>query len=90
MYTIINKIEMINSVMTYTAVGYTTNTNDIDTINSNYDSTLGSWIESNKTELENGVKLISDFFNTTPKVHVARTTVSLTGDLIEITNINDL
>lgn len=90
MYTIINKIESIDSNLTYTPVGYTVDQDIVDTINNEYDSTLKNWIEINKADLENDILSISEFFNLTPKVHIARTSVSLIDDLIEITDLNDL
>lgn len=81
---------MVDSLMTYILIGYTTNTNNIDIINSNYDSTLGNWIETNKIDLESNILSISEFFNSNPKVYIARTSVSLIDNLPEITDIYNL
>lgn len=88
---IINKIEYIDGNVVYTPVGYTTDMVGVcDPINADYDSTLGAWVESNKTELEAGTKFISEFFDTTPIVHIAKTGVNYSVSLSEITDVNQL
>ena len=87
---IVSKIEFIGGEVTYTPIGYLTNETDCDGINANYDSTLGTWVESNKTELETGALSVSVFFDTTPIVYVARTTASNVDALTEITDITGL
>lgn len=91
-YCIINKIELINGSVIYTPVYYTTNATLCSSINADYDSTLGDWIETNKTDLENNVVSISTFFNTTPIVYVAKTETTSVVELglTEINNINEL
>lgn len=91
MYTIINKIELEgDNSLKYTDFGYTTDETIINQINKDYDTTLGSWVETNKEELENGTKFISEFFDTTSLVYVARTGVNYEVSLPEITDINQL
>lgn len=88
---IINKIEYINGEVVYTPVGYTTDMVGVcEVLNADHDSTLGAWVETNKTELETGTKFISEFFDSTPFVHIAKTGVNYLVDLPEITNINQL
>ena len=89
-YTIISKVEFIGGNVRYTEVGYTADEVLCNTINSDYESTLGAWVETNKSELESGTKFISEFFDGTPYVHVARTRVDYETDLPEITNIDQL
>jgi hypothetical protein len=91
MYTIINKIELEeDNNLKYTDFGYTTDETIINQINKDYDTTLGYWVETNKEELENGTKFISEFFDTTSLVYVARTGVNYSVSLPEITDINQL
>lgn len=89
-YCIINKIEFIGSEVVFTPVGYLLNQDDCVDINVKHDSTLGAWVESNRTELETGVVLVSTFFDTTPIVYITRTTATNVDGLIEITNITEM
>ena len=91
-YHIISKVQFIDNTVKYIPIGYTLNTDNCDIINYNYDTTLGSWVEINKTELENGSKMISEFFINTPYVYDARySTTSIEGmGLSEITDVNEL
>ena len=90
-YYIITKIENINGNITYTCVGYVLSELDVETININYNN-YNNWIETNKTDLENGIKLISEFFINTPIVFGCFTqTTYIEGlNLSLITNINNL
>ena len=93
MITIIRKVELGENNETITTdVGYTTDKSLIDSINENYDSSLGKFFGENLTKLDNNVVSISDFFDVTSFVHRATTKVSnLEGlDLLEITNVNQL
>jgi len=90
MYYIINKIEFINGVVVYTPVAYTTDLTLCSEINTAYDNTLGDWNNTNLAALEDGSVLISEFFETTPLVHIARTTSTEVGSLLEITTIEEL
>ena len=90
MATIIDKIEYINGGVVFTSIGYCVDDAIISQINSDYDSTLGNWVEINKTDLESGVKSISEFFNLTPIIHVAKTGTNYDVSLPEITDINEL
>ena len=76
MHTLIDKIELIDNVMTYIEVAQTEEESLIEEINLEYDTTLGNWIETNIIGLEEGTTVLSEFFNVTPLVHVARTTIS--------------
>jgi len=90
MATIIDKIEYINGGVVYTPVGYCVDDAIITQINQDYNSTLNNWIETNRTDLESGVKYISEFFDSTPVVHIAKTGTSYDVSLPEITDINEL
>ena len=90
MATIISKIEYINGGIVYTPVGYSVDEVLCDTINSDYDSTLGNWVETNKTDLESGVKSISEFFDSTAFVYIAKTGTNYDVSLPEIKDINEL
>jgi len=90
MATIIDKIEYINRGVVYTPVGYCVDDAIITQINQDYNSTLNNWIETNRTDLESGVKYISEFFDSTPVVHIAKTGTSYDVSLPEITDINEL
>jgi hypothetical protein len=90
-YCIVSKVECIGGKVTYTPIKYIQNNESLcNTINSDYDSTLGDWVETNKTELEAGTKQVSEFFDTTPIVHFAREYSSTNQDLTELTDINEL
>lgn len=88
-YFIVNKVELIDGVMTYTPIGYTTSENEASTINSNFNSSLGSFIEENKNELQSGSILLSDFFDDTPLVNYAeQITTSVQGmELSDLTGL---
>lgn len=86
--TIIDKTEIIQGVLIYTTFGYTSDNSIIDTINSDYDLTLGKWIVDNKTDLINGTITLSDYEGVIG--YVARTTVTNIDGLTEITNLNQL
>ena len=90
MTTIISKIEYINGGVVYTPVGYSVDEVLCDTINADYDSSLGNWVETNKADLENNLKSISEFFDSTPFVHIAKTGTNYDVSLPEITDINEL
>lgn len=92
-YYIITKIENINGNITYTSVGYVLSELDSQTINANYYyNNYINCIETNKTNLENGIKLISEFFINTPIVFGCFTqTTYIEGlNISLITNINNL
>jgi hypothetical protein len=89
-YTVINKVEYVTDKVVFIPIGYTTNTTDINTINSDYDSTLGAWIDTNKSALEAASKNISEFFGGTSYVHVAREVTNYTDGMTEITDISGL
>lgn len=67
-YHIITKIENVNGSITYTNIGYVLSETDANIINQNYIS-YNNWIETNKTDLENGIKLISEYFTSNPIVY---------------------
>lgn len=88
-YYIINKIEENNGQLIYTPIGYVTEKSDRDAINSKYESTFGAWVESNKSELENGSIYLSDYFILDSNVHSCKQKMSsIEGmGLSEITDI---
>lgn len=84
MYTIIHKIDYVNGAIRYTPDGYTTSKTDCDRINQEYDETFGKWMSDNEKALTAGNTNISEFFETTPAVYVARTTTTDVKGLTEI------
>ena len=91
-YFIVNKIENVGGKLTFTEVGYITNTNDCLAINDEYESTLGQWLTDNIESLSNGSVTISGFFDVTPYVHNAKDEISSIkgSSLVEITDITTL
>ena len=91
-YFIVNKIENVGGKLTFTEVGYITNTNDCLAINDEYESTLGQWFTDNTEGLTDGSVAISDFFDVTPYVHNAKDEISSIegSSLVEITDITTL
>jgi hypothetical protein len=90
MYCIIDKIECIDGGVVFTPIGYTTNLILCDEINVAHDNSLGAWNTANLASLEDGSVLISEFFDTTPLLHIARTTTNSPTDLPEVNNIEEL
>ena len=91
MYTLINKIEILDNIMSHTEVAQTNDEVLIEEININYDATLGDWIETNIVGLEENTTLLSDFFDATPVVYVATTIINYErSDLPLVTNIGEL
>lgn len=91
MYCIVNRVEYIDGSVVYTPIGHIINNEDLcNQINSDYDSTLGAWVETNKSDLESGSLNISIFFDSTPIVYIARTISNNDHGLPEITQISDL
>lgn len=84
---VIHKIEWVTDKVVFTPIGYSLDSTFCDTINADYDSTLGSWVTTNMVDLEASTTSISDFFGTTPIVHVARTHVTSTDGLTLITEV---
>lgn len=70
-YFIINKIQLVNGSMKYTPIGYTTDSSESASVNTNYENTLGTWLTSNVSGLETGTTLLSEFFDVTPTVYSA-------------------
>lgn len=89
-YYIIEKLELINGVVVYTPVGYLQSQQEVDTA-PEITTQFEDWITTNKTDLENGTLIISDYFNTYGKSYVCNTiTTSIEGmgiDLITDTSI---
>jgi hypothetical protein len=92
MYIIVNRIELINNEVKFTPVGYITSENDANTINTNYENSLGIWLKNNVTELTNGTKSISEYFALNPIVYSAyQETTNISGmGLSLINNINNI
>jgi len=93
MITIISKIELEeNNNLLYTEVGYTEDQNVTDSLNIQYDETLGQFLAKNRTKLQNKTITISDFFVEVSFVYEARTMVNEIDklDLKEIKTLNDL
>ena len=93
MIAIIEKIQIdAKDNMKILQVGYTSDSNLINEINKNYDSTLGKFIAENRTDLENNNLKISVFFENISEVFEARNLTEKIDEntLNEITNINQL
>ena len=90
MHTVIDKIELIDNVMTYTEIAQTNNEDLVSEINFNYDETLGNWTETNIIGLEAGTTVLEEFFNVVPLVYVAPTTVSEDNGLPVVNSIGEL
>ena len=75
-YHIVSKLTWDNNTqeMVYEEIGYTTKAEDYDYLQNNYNITLGTFIENNKTELENNTKSLYEFFQNTPIVYTCFTT----------------
>jgi hypothetical protein len=73
-YHIVSKLTWNTQEIITEEVGYTTNIEDYEYLQNNYNTTLGAFIENNKTELENGIKSLYEFFQNTPIVYTCFTT----------------
>lgn len=92
-YYIITKIENINGNIIYTNIGYVISELDTETINQNYFyNNYTNWVETNKVDLDNEIKFISDYFINTPIVFGCFTQTSNIDEynIPLITNINNL
>lgn len=88
-YCIVNRIELVDGEVKHTPVGYVTDENDCNTLNSNYESTLGDWLRNNISGLENGTTLLSEYFNVTPiNYNAYQTTTNIDG--MGLSLINDI
>ena len=90
MQTVIDKVELIDNVMTYTEFAQTNDQSLIEEINLNYDSTLGAWIETNIVGLEAETTLPKEFFDVTPLVYTATTTLTQGNDLPVVNSMGEL
>ena len=91
MHTLIDKIELIDNVMTYTEFAQTNDKSLIEEINLNSDTTLGNWISTNIIGLEAGTTTLLEFFDVTPLVHIARTRINYGhSDLPLVTSMGEL
>lgn len=90
-YYIIDKIELIDSELTYTPVGYLTSQESLEE-SSDMLNILNNWILLNKDDLENGVISLNNFFETNEYCYTCNTTTTSVDDmgLFEIENINEL
>ncbi len=93
MYTIISKIELEGTdSLNYSDYGTTTDSEIVNQINEDFDSTFGAFLGENRTKIELGIVSVSTFFATTPFVYEARTEVeNIDGlNLINVTDLNQL
>lgn len=88
---IITKTEVVNSNIVISNVGYVTDKANADIINQNYID-FENWIETNKTDLESGIKSITDYFINNPVVYscLSKTTNIDGFNISLITDINSL
>jgi hypothetical protein len=90
-YNIISKIEYINNQVEYTSIGYTTDTSLVDYIYNNYELIYDSWIDQNRSDLENDIIQVSDFFTQSVNIYSANHTTTSIDDMnLSEININDL
>ena len=79
-YFIINKIQLVDGGIKYTPIGYTTDSEESVSLNTNYENTLEVWLSTNTEGLEAGTTLLSEFFDITPTVYsAAQKTTSVEG-----------
>jgi hypothetical protein len=67
-YTIISKVEIIDGVLVKTPIGYTLSHDDAINL-TGYCGCWESWVEDNKSGLEDGSTLITDLFDSHPVCH---------------------
>ncbi len=77
-------MEFINEIV-YTPIGYTTDQSIIDNINTRYENIFHSWIDENKTDLQHGSMLVSEFFETISIIYSVNMTTNYIENLNEIT-----
>ena len=92
MTTIISKIELLEGqFLKYTDIGYTEDNELINSINENYDNSLGLFLGENRTKIEIGIVTLNEFFDTVEYVNEARTqTEEIDEKLIKINKLTDL
>lgn len=87
-YYILQKIEYVSSEISYSEIGYITDSVKADSVNTSYDGGLGGWFNTNKDDLAIGSVVLSDWFTTTPVNYHARKTVNYIPEgLTEITDV---
>tara|TARA_B000000475_G_C15671010_1_gene314003 strand:+ start:134 stop:412 length:279 start_codon:yes stop_codon:yes gene_type:complete len=90
-YYIIDKIEYINDVVTYTPIGYTTSLDNSNFIHDNHEVIFLDWIKQNKEKLESGDLSVSVFFDNIPFIYTSsQQTNSIEGMELNEINITEL
>ena len=84
---ILSKFELLNGELIETSLGYLIDSNQANQVNVGY-LNYCSWVNDNKADLENNVKTIQEYFNSTPVFYGITTLSTEANDLIQITDIN--
>jgi hypothetical protein len=91
LFYIVEKGEFINGQLIYSNIGYTLNQEDADAINATYHSTFKHWINSNIVDLQNGTKLVAEYFIDNPPFYNAETTTTCIDEMnLSLIDINTL
>ena len=90
-YYIVTKMEFVDGIVTYTNIGYVLLESDANIINNNYLS-YKNWVETNITNLDDGIIQLSDFFIINPIVYdsLCKTNCIDGFNLLLITDIYNL
>jgi hypothetical protein len=83
---ILSKFELLNGELIETSLGYLIDSNQANQVNVGY-LNYCSWVNDNKTDLENNVKTIAEYFNTIPIFYGFTTKSTNVDELTEITDI---
>ena len=83
---ILSKFELFSGELFKTSLGYLIDVNQANQVNVGY-LNYCTWVNDNKFDLENNVKTIGEYFNTTPTFYGYTTMSTNVDELIEITDI---
>jgi hypothetical protein len=83
---ILSKFELLNGELIETSLGYLIDSNQANQVNVGY-LNYCSWVNDNKTDLENNVKTIAEYFNIIPIFYGFTTMSTNVDELTEITDI---
>lgn len=83
---ILSKFELLNGELLETSLGYLIDVNEANQVNVAYENYC-TWVSNNKIDLENNVKTIAEYFNSTPIFYGVTTISTNVDELTEITDI---
>ena len=83
---ILSKFELFSGELLETSLGYLIDVNQANQVNVGY-LNYCTWVNDNKFDLENNVKTIGEYFNTTPTFYGFTTMSTDVDELTEITDI---